>query len=159
MEKHERELKSDIAECMEWHGVALRPALAVCAIVAGRYGEARNWLADIDPPETPAKPEAAPETDVAAPQAKKPEKAFVFSEKTAKRKPASKGERACTACGESKGVTGFAAGQAVCRKCVKTKGGKVKDPVLRIVRCRDCGRGVPESNCNPDGICEKCTGR
>lgn len=65
----------------------------------------------------------------------------------------------CAQCGEHRGVTAFPSGTDVCRRCVKTRGGKLLDPGIKIVRCKSCGRGAPESQINPDGLCGRCTGK
>lgn len=147
-------LQIAITEALEKHGVGLRQAMAIYAIVEGRYEDAREWLDALRGQyRTPkqiveqvvANPPAKPKAKPGQKPGPKP------------RKPASFGRtRVCTGCGEEKGVTAFkAGGGTLCKLCRQAKGQNT-DPGITIVRCAGCGKGFPQSQVNGDRLCERC---
>lgn len=151
-------LQIAITEALEKHGVGLRQAMAIYAIVEGRYDDAQDWLDALRAQYRT--PKQIVEQVVANPPVPKPKAKPGPKPKAAEkaiRKPASFGRtRVCTGCGEVKGVTAFKAGGGVlCKSCRQAKG-HTSDPGLTLVRCTRCGRSLPQSQINGDRMCATC---
>ena len=127
-----------ITAALEHHGVGLRQAMAIYAIVERRYTDARDWL---DSMNGAAKPTVKKSLSVAKPK-----------------RGGANGTRVCEGCQQSKGVTAFkAGGGTLCIVCRRARG-RDTDKGIKIVRCTRCGKGYPSSQVNGDGICQHCLG-
>lgn len=113
-------LQLAITEALEAHGVTLRQAMAVYAIVEGRLDDAQDWLDALRGVARTAGVRAeyrTPQNIVEAVLQNPPDHIPDAGEKV--RKPSYMMHvRTCSVCGKQKGVTAFkAGGGTICRTC------------------------------------------